>query len=175
MKQVDLSPLLKPGKQTLTLRDKNNSGAGFQVAFRYHRPGSPPVAEEPLSIEVTYDRQKVAVNQYLTVSATIKNHMQQPAPMVMLDLPVPAGFAVETSDFELLVADKKIGRFQVTPRQVIVYLRELSATPLQLRYRLKATFPALVSVPAARVYEYYDPARQGWSGGKKITVSSSAD
>jgi uncharacterized protein YfaS (alpha-2-macroglobulin family) len=175
MKQVDLSPLLKPGKQTLTLRDKNNSGAGFQVAFRYHRPGSPPVAEEPLSIELTYDRQKVAVNQYLTVSATIKNNMQQPAPMVMLDLPVPAGFAVETADFEALVAEKKIGRFQVTPRQVLVYLRELSATPLQFRYRLKATAPASISVPPGRVYEYYDPAKQGRSSGAKITVSTSTD
>jgi uncharacterized protein YfaS (alpha-2-macroglobulin family) len=61
----------------------------------------------------------------------------------------------------------------VTARQAIVYLRGLEpGKPLTLRYGLKATMPVKVAVPAGRVYEYYDPAKQGRSGAARLTVSA---
>jgi uncharacterized protein YfaS (alpha-2-macroglobulin family) len=92
--------------------------------------------------------------------------------MVMLDLPIPAGFAVDADAFDRLVRDGTIGKYQVTPRQVIVYLRGLEpARPLTLRYTLRATLPVTLTVTAARAYEYYDPDARGQSGTLKLTVA----
>src|SRR5262249_39355599 len=92
MKQVDLSAMLKSGSHKLTLRDRNEGGIAFQVAFRYHLPGEEPQpAREPLTIDVKYDRDRLAVDERLTVTATIVNRTDRVAPMVMVDLPIPAG------------------------------------------------------------------------------------
>ena len=59
------------------------------------------------------------------------------------DLPVPAGFAVDLAGFDALVRDGTIGKYQVTPRQVIVYLRGLRpGQAVTLKYALRATLPA---------------------------------
>lgn len=95
--------------------------------------------------------------------------------MVILDLPVPGGFAVNAADFEELVESRKIARYQVTARKVIVYLRQLEADEsLELPYRLRATMPVNVQVPAAEAYEYYDPARRGEGGATRLEAVSSA-
>ena len=91
--------------------------------------------------------------------------------MVVLDLPIPGGFAIESEDLAKLVKDEKITKYQVTARQAIVYLRGLEpGKPLKLEYRLRATMPVKVTVAPARVYEYYDTAKQGRSAGTRLTV-----
>lgn len=60
-----------------------------------------------------------------------------------------------------------------TPRSVIVYLRALppGKPGLALRYQLRATMPVKLTVPPARVYEYYDPDKHGSSPATRITVT----
>ena len=67
----------------------------------------------------------------------------------------------------------QIAKFQMNARTVIVYLRSLEpGTPLKLEYGLRATLPVKVTVPAARVYEYYDPQKQGRGAEMKMTVKA---
>lgn len=174
MKQLDLSKYLTNAVQTLTIVERSNTGAGFQLHYRYHLPGAGPQPKaEPLTIDLSYDRADLAVGDTLKATATVTNRMPQAAPMVILDLPVPAGFAVEGADFAKLVEAGAIAKFQVTARQVIVYLRGLEpGKPLKLEYRLHATMPVKVSVPPARVYEYYDPAKQGRGAAARLTVQA---
>ena len=95
--------------------------------------------------------------------------------MVILDLPVPGGFAVDAGDFDELVGSQRIARYQITARKVIVYLRHLEAgESLELRYRLRATMPVKVLVPAAEAYEYYNPARRGQGGSTRLEAVMSA-
>src|SRR5262245_6108895 len=97
--------------------------------------------------------------------------MNAVAPMVMLDLPVPAGFAVDPEGLAKAVQEGKAAKFQVTGRQVIVYLRGLQpGAKLELRYTLRATMPVVVAVPPARAYEYYDPDKKGQSAPTRMTV-----
>jgi hypothetical protein len=171
MKQLDLSSLLTPGAQELTITERSETGAGYQVAFRYHVPGVKPDKAEPLAIELTYDRTELEVGSTLKAKATVTNRMPTAAPMVILDLPIPGGFALESEDLAAMVKAEKIAKFQVTARQAIVYLRGLEpGKPLQLGYRLKATMPVKVTAAQARVYEYYDPDKQGRSAGARLTV-----
>ena len=90
---------------------------------------------------------------------------------MILDLPIPGGFAIEAGELAELVGSQKIERFQITARQAIVYLRELApGQTLELRYRLKATMPVKVTVPDAQAYEYYDPDTRGTGGATRLEV-----
>jgi len=107
----------------------------------------------------------------VTATATIANRLPVPSPMVILDLPIPAGFAPEAEDWAGLAKNGTIAKYQQTPRSMIVYLRQLApGKPLELRYRLRATMPVKVSSGSARVYEYYDPDKQAAAPPVSLTV-----
>src|SRR5262249_33649492 len=151
--------------------ERSQTGAGYQVAFRYHVPGQKTEKVEPLTIDIAYDRTELEVGGTVKATATVTNRMATTAPMVILDLPVPGGFPIDSEDLAKLVKEEKIAKFQLTARQAIVYLRGLEpAKPLKLEYRLKATMPVKVTVAPARVYEYYDPDKQGRSEGTRLVV-----
>ncbi len=168
MHLVPLTNHLRPGRQTLTLRIDGDAAVDFQAAWRYHVADAlPPAEKEPLTVEVHYERGRQ--DGSVPVTATVRNNRDEPAPMVVLDLPVPAGFVLDTASLDHLVPDT-IAKYQVTPRQVIVYLRDLRrGRPLELAYMLRATGKVNVNVAPARVYEYYSPEREAFSkGGERL-------
>jgi uncharacterized protein YfaS (alpha-2-macroglobulin family) len=172
MRQVDLSPELIAGVNRLTITETSGTAAEFQVAFRYHVSGDGKLEErEPLDIRLEYDRTDLAVGETVKVTATVVNQMDQAAPMVILDLPIPAGFAPISDDWTNLVAKGTIAKFSMNPRTIVVYLRGLErGQPLKLEYTLRATMPVKIAVPAARAYEYYDTDKQGRSQPTRLTV-----
>jgi hypothetical protein len=170
---VDLSPYLKAGTQTVTLTERGDTAAGFQVVFRYHVPERGPKKQELLTVDLKYDRDSLTEGEAVGVTARVGNAMKQAAAMVMAELPVPAGFAPRTEELSRLVTEGKIDRFEVEPRRIVVYLRELPAGGLQeLTYRLEARLPVKITAPGARVYEYYAPERQGFSPPTALTVKA---
>jgi hypothetical protein len=173
VRQLDLTEWLGRGSNRVHLAQTAGEGAGYQLTLRYHVPGPLPAAPaEPLAIELTYDRVSLSVNDTVTATATITNRLAVPAPMIVLDLPVPAGFTLDTNDLSGLVSSGAIARYQITPRSAIVYLRGLEpGKPLQLRYRLRASMPLRITAPAARAYQYYDPDKNGSSRTTPFTVT----
>lgn len=172
MKQLDLSTHFARGSHRLSLTETSGTDTGYQVVFRYHEPdaGGPP-AQGPLSILLDYDRTTLAIDERVTASATVVNHGPDSAPMVILDLPIPAGFAPQAEDLASWVESGAVDKFQLTPRSVIVYLRGLEPEkPLTLRYRLRAVMSVTLTAPPARAYEYYNPARHGISPAARLTV-----
>src|SRR5207244_2803312 len=120
----------------------------WQVTFRYHVPTATEQKKGGLSVAVAYDRTQVAVAETIKATATVRNGGTAAVSMVMLELPVPAGFVLITDDLEKLVSEKKIDRFELTPRGALVYLRSVRpGEPFRLEYRLRATTPVKVSVP----------------------------
>jgi hypothetical protein len=176
MAQFDLSSMVtSPGQYRVTLTDHTNTGTACQVMLAYHvpeEPGAAPPAEEPLTVNVEYDRERLAVDETVTAVATVTNNMPQAAPMVIVDLPIPGGFVLEPGELDELVGSRKIAKYQITPRKAIVYLLGLQpGEKLELRYRLKATMPVKVAVPPVEAYEYYDPATRGASAPSELEVT----
>ena len=159
MQQVDLSARLAAGSHRLTISEPSGTGTGYLATLAYHLPGADrPVAGEPLAIRLRYDKTSLTVDDQVQATVTVTNRMAETAPMVILDLPIPAGFAVEAADLDTLLSAGKIAKYQVTPRSAIVYLRALNPVePLELIYHLRATMPVKIVAQAARVYEYYNP------------------
>jgi alpha-2-macroglobulin-like protein len=171
MKQIDLTSHLRPGKQTLTLAEPTGNAANFQVTFRYHLPSSKEASEATLALGVKYDREKLRVGETVTATATAVNRTKEPAPMVLVELPIPAGFSMDADSFAKLIKEGRIAKYEIQPTAVLVYLRELPAGgSLQWAYGLRAEMPAQVAVPAARAYEYYNPDREGRSTEARLIV-----
>jgi hypothetical protein len=173
IKLIDLTGELTTGSHTLQLRPVGASPATYQVVFRYHQPGDEHRTDDALSIALAYEDRKLRVGDTLQVTARVSNHTQEAAPMVMVELPIPAGFSLEVAELDQLKEMGAIAKYQVQPTRVLIYLRELSAArSLALPYRLRARMAVDIHVPAARIYEYYNPQRQGLSTRTRLTVSA---
>jgi hypothetical protein len=174
MAQLDLSKHLKAGRRLLALKEKTDTGAGYQVMFRYHVDDAvKPDKGDLLAVDLNYERTELTVGDVIKVKAKVTNRMDAAAAMVMLDLPVPAGFVPLLDDIEQLQEKGVAAKFQVLPQSVLVYLRELPAgKPLEVTYQLRATMPVNLTAAGARLYEYYDPDRQGQSPAVRIKVNA---
>lgn len=173
VQQIDLSANLTAGGNRLQLTDPGGAGLGYQVDFAYNVPDA--TAQQPqegLAIDIRYDRSELQVGDAVWADATVRNNMPAPAPMVILDLPIPAGFAVDRQCLEALVKAGTVAKYQVNARSVVVYLRELAPSrPLSIRYRLDATMPVRLTVPPARAYEYYNPDNHATSEPGQLQVT----
>jgi hypothetical protein len=175
VKQLDLSArLTKVGEaNSISIAETTDTATSFQAVFRHYldQPAEPK-PQEPLSITINYDRERLTVDESVTATATVINNMAETAPMVILDLPIPGGFTLERGELDELVGSKTIEKYQLTPRQAIVYLRGLTpGQKLDLRYRLRATMPVKVTVPKGEAYEYYNPAKRGASEAKQLEAT----
>jgi uncharacterized protein YfaS (alpha-2-macroglobulin family) len=180
MQQIDVSvQVATPGAHTVRLAENSDAATGYQFAVRFHveAEGQQPQSQalEALAIDVAYDRTRLAVDDRVTCTASIKNNLPAAAPMVIVDLPIPGGFTIERGELDELVGSGKIAKYQITPRKAIVYLRQLApGSALELRYRLRATMPVKVGVPPVEAYHYYDPARRGDGGAASLEVTAGA-
>ena len=175
LKQIDVSPYLKPGKQTLTLTETDGAAVGFAATFRYNEPDAGPARKDALAVDLRYDRTELAVGEWVRATARVGTaDGTGAAPMVMVELPVPAGFAASADDFAGLVGPgKRIAKVQMRAGGVLLYLTGLDAgQPLTVTYRLRATMPADVAAAGARAYEYYDPDKRGSSPTTRLTVKA---
>ncbi len=69
------------------------------------------------------------------------------------------------------MAQGLIERFELTGRQIIVYLTDLPQNqPLSFQYRLRANHPLRVQVPASQAYDYYSPDRRGEQRPLQVVV-----
>ncbi len=136
----------------------------YQVATRYYLPWDQveptPETEELITIDVDYDRTRLAVNDEVTVDVGVRLNLSEGGvvKMALIDLGVPPGFAVLTDDLSNLVEQGIIARYELTGRQIIVYLEDFSSeAPLRFGYRLRARFPMRAQTPPSSAYDYYNP------------------
>ena len=119
---------------------------------------------KPLSIDVTYDRTRLAQDDIATATATVKNNLAASANMVMVDLGIPPGFDLlseDLQDYQEKSAGRKSGRlekFSLTATQAILYFDSIGpGETVKLSFRLRAKYPIRARTFPSRAYEYYDP------------------
>jgi len=132
---------------------------------------------------VAYDRSELSVND--TVNVAVEIDLNQPgahSESAIIDLGLPPGFTVEAEDLSALVAYyndvpqdypfARIQRYELTGRQMIIYLTNLSeGKPLQFSFRLRAKYPLRAQVPATNAYDYYDPDLSGEQPPQMLVVN----
>ena len=161
----------------LSVEEVGDAGSAYQIVFRQYvddseqRTAAEENAEELLSIAIQYDRTRVAVDETIVAQTEVENRRDVVVPMVILDLPVPAGFAVVEESLEKLRSRGEIAKVEATPRAVIVYLRAVERrAKLQLDYELRAVMPVEVMAPRPTAYPYYDPDRRATGEASPLSV-----
>jgi uncharacterized protein YfaS (alpha-2-macroglobulin family) len=146
------------------IRFTGEGSLAYQVAGRYFVPWNERPAGEPLSIDVHYDRTRLAQDEIASATATVRNNLPTSANMVMVDLGIPPGFDLLSEDLDTYrekSAGLKSGRlekFTVTPTQAILYFDSIAPSArLSLSFRLRAKYPIRARTFQSRVYEYYSP------------------
>jgi uncharacterized protein YfaS (alpha-2-macroglobulin family) len=146
------------------VRFAGKGNLGYQVVGQYFVPWDEKGAQEPLSIEVAYDRTRLAQDDIATATATIRNNLDKSAKMVMVDLGIPPGFDLLSEDlqeYQEKSAGQKSGRlekYSQTATQAILYFDSFAAgQAVTVRYRLRAKYPIRARTFPSRVYEYYNP------------------
>ena len=158
---VDMKDQTGKGQNTVTISFEGEGSLLYQVVGRYYI-GYPkktvPVQEEPMTIEVKYDRTELVTDDIITVTATVSNNRRGRAKMVIVDLGLPPGFTLIPDNLNRLVEDKVIEKYSTTGRQIIVYLREVDHNkPVEIKYQLLAKYPLKAKTPKSVAYEYYNP------------------
>jgi len=146
------------------IRFTGKGGLAYQVSGRYFVPWDVKPANEALSIDVSYDRARLAQDDIATATATVRNNLAKTAEMVMIDLGIPPGFDLlseDLQDCQEKTAGKKGGRlekFSLTAQQAVLYFDSIGARDtVQLKFRLRAKYPIRARTFASKVYEYYQP------------------
>ncbi len=169
---------LTPGSDhTIEIAAQGEGNLMYQIAANYYLPWSAVSRGsdrgEAMSIGVKYDRTQLQMNDNVTVNVDVRlNDPNARVDSALIDLGVPPGFAVQSEDLDRLVAHyrdlpadyagARIERYELTGRQVIVYVTNLSGTEaLDFSYRLKAKYPLSVQTPASAAYDYYNPDHAG--------------
>lgn len=149
----------------IEIRFKGTGGMAWQIVGRYFIPWVSTTTREALSIDVAYDRTKLAQNDIVTATATIRNNLRKTANMVMVDLGIPPGFDLMSEDLQTAVEKTaqansgKLEKFSLTATQAILYFDSIAPNDtVKLSFRLRAKYPIRAKNFESRVYEYYDPA-----------------
>jgi hypothetical protein len=166
---------VKLGTNRLTFKVEGKSTFAYQVSTAYYIPWEsvPPISEQDklVDIQVSYDRTSLAVDDEVGVNVRVRLTKEGKARMTLVDLGVPPGFAVVTEDLDEAVNQKTIARYELTGRQIIVYLEEFSSQqPVSFKYRLKAKFPLRAKTPSSTAYDYYNPSVVATLAPLQLTV-----
>ncbi len=180
---------VNPGENVVSITVEGKGNLMYQISGSYYLPWEklveyPELAggEELVSIDLSYDRTELAVNDTVGVAVMVTlNQQGAAADQAIIDLGLPPGFTVSTEDLDALVAYYNdvpedyafptIERYELTGRQIILYVRNLSyGNPLHFTYHLQARFPLVAQTFASNAYDYYNPSVNGGSAPVVLTV-----
>ena len=164
------------GANRVQIDVEGGSSLMYQVATSYYLPWDQvlpePQTEELIDIDLAYDRTALAVNDTVTVDVGVRLNREGVVKMALIDLGVPPGFTVLTEDLSRLVEQGLIARYELTGRQIIIYLEDFaSGQPLRFNYRLRARFPMRAQTPPSVAYDYYNPTEQTTQAPLEMVVT----
>jgi hypothetical protein len=163
------------GKNRVQIELEGGGNLMYQVTTRYYLPWDKvapvPESEELITIDVTYDRTTLTVNDEVSVDVAVRLNQEGVVKMALIDLGVPPGFNVVTKDLDQLVSGGVIARYELTGRQVIVYLEDFAGASLTFSYRLQARFPMRAQTPPSSAYDYYNPGDVAIRAPQELAVS----
>lgn len=164
---VSFGEKARSGENTLIIEVQGEGNLMYQVTSEYYLPWDRALkampARELMTIDVQYDKTELSVNDQVTARVrAVLNDPKATAQSVLVDLGVPPGFTVNAEDLSALVEAKKISRYELAGRQILVYLEKVKGgQPIEFSYRLQARYPIKAKTPASTAYDYYNPETSG--------------
>jgi uncharacterized protein YfaS (alpha-2-macroglobulin family) len=177
---VDLKAYTHGGAHRVGLSFVGKGSMQYQIVGRYYLPWARRVeagVRDPLTIDVSYDRTRLAQDEVATAKVRVQNNTPATAKMIMVDLGIPPGFEAAGEDFAAFVESTrnknggKLEKYTITAKQVILYFDGLNARQrIEFSYKLRAKFPVRAQTFSSRVYEYYNPTVEDKTKPVEMTV-----
>lgn len=157
---LDLTSHLKPGANAVRLTRKGGREVPYRLVGTHWMPRTAPTAPPAgeLRIDVRYDRDHLNVDDPLQCSVQVTYLGAVPLNMVVVELALPPGFAVDSSAFDRLVESGVFARYEMAADRVVLYVRStVPQKTIRFGYELRALRPLRVQIPPCCAYEYYQP------------------
>ena len=170
MTTVDLSTLATTGKHDVTLTFAGTGKVSYNLVAQYNVPwaSDPGPPGGPLSISVSYDKTSLVLDETATATVVVKNNTASVQNMILVTLGLPPGFQVATEDLDAYKTSKVLSAYEITGKQLMLYLSALPASGTQtFKYRLQAT---IASNGGAEVYLYYQPKQRSAAAAVTLQV-----
>ncbi|HSB10579.1 MAG TPA: alpha-2-macroglobulin family protein, partial [Blastocatellia bacterium] len=177
---VDLKAYTHEGAHKVSLSFQGKGSMQYQIVGRYYVPWVRRAdVRDPLTIDVSYDRTRLAQDETATARVRVQNNTAATARMIMVDLGIPPGFEPSGEDFAALTQSTrgknggKLEKYTITAKQVILYFDGLNPRQrVDFTYRLRARFPVRAQSFSSRVYEYYNPTVENKTKPTEMTVTA---
>ncbi|WP_437738313.1 MG2 domain-containing protein [Sorangium sp. So ce1335] len=173
MTTVDLTRLATTGAHEVALAFEGQGKLSYNLVSRHNVPWSaaPSDGGGPLAVSVSYDKTSLHVNDIVTATVGVKNTTDAAQNMILVTVGLPPGFQVLTEDLQAYVAAGALSRFEITGKQLILYVKELAAgSATGFTYRLQATMPVKAEDGGAEAHPYYQPEQQSFAGAQTLQV-----
>ena len=172
MQAFDLTGFKAAGANQVEIEVNGETNLMYQIVSRHFEPWKNVEPEQPaIDVKVEYDRTKLSTKDMLKAKATLKYNGKLPTYMVMLDLGIAPGFTVDAGDFAEMVSKNKIKKFEITARQVILYLGDVRpGDELTFEYVLRPRYPLRARTPATTAYEYNTPGVRSVANPVELVV-----
>jgi uncharacterized protein YfaS (alpha-2-macroglobulin family) len=174
MTRVDLSQLATLGDHDVTLAFTGTGKPSYNLVASHNLAWADVPAEPkgPLSIDVTYDKSNLFVDDTVTETVTLQNNEAATQNMVLVTLGIAPGFSVNTDDLQKYLTSGAISKFEMTGRQLILYLTTLAPNAKQVfEYSLRATMPVAAVDGGAEARLYYEPEKKAKAAAQPMKVA----
>lgn len=175
MTRVDLSDLATPGDHDVSLLFTGAGKPSYNLVASHHLAWKDVPAEPqgPLSIDVAYDKTDLFVNDTVKETVTLQNNEASVQNMVLVTLGIAPGFSVNTDDLQKYLDTGAISKYELTARQLILYITALSPNAKQVfEYTLQATMPVTAVDGGAEARMYYEPEKKTKAAAKAMKVAA---
>ncbi len=166
--------LATTGEHEITLEFEGTGKVSYNLVSSHHLPWAqvPVEMDGPLSVAVAYDREQLQVDETINASVTVQNNTSLPANMVLVTVGLPPGFELLSQDLQPYLDSGVLSRFELTGKQLILYLTELGASATQrFDYGLRATMPINAADGGAEVFPYYEPEQKAQAPAIVLVVN----
>ncbi len=171
---LGLTEHVRSGENVVEFEGAASADHSYQLAFVHHLPwtGAGRAGEsDAVSLRVGYSPASVSVGQTLECRVELGWKRNNAMNMPTLEIGIPPGFELQTSDLEKLVSDGTLRRYQPTSSGVVVYLDRLpAATSKRFAFRLRAVMRVSALAPPSVAYAYYEPEARAETGPARVSA-----
>lgn len=159
LRLVDFKEHLVYGENTIEIKTDSEASMLYQATATWYVPGSDAVSTGPLTIEVTYDKTNLEVNDTVKATVIINNISGEKVNMVLASVGIAPGFTlIPTLLDKAIEQGKPLRKYETTPRQIILYLNYIEANSMQIyHFELLADYPIRGETGESSVHPYYNP------------------
>jgi hypothetical protein len=173
MTTIDMGTLATVGTHEIDVTFAGTGKVSYNLVSTHNVPWAmlPAPPAGPIGLSIAYDKTQLLLNDTATATLTVRNNTQSTEDMMLVTVGLPPGFTLATADLDAYMAQKILSRYDVTGKQLILYVSSLGpARTLTLSYHLTASMPVKASDGGVAAMMYYEPHQTASAPAQTLQV-----